>query len=58
MDEHSMTFTIVSIFSPRTLRIFVGVPQTSQQAVSITAADLQGVESVVDEYFIAILSRL
>ncbi|GBP92373.1 hypothetical protein EVAR_64978_1 [Eumeta japonica] len=43
-----MTFTVVSIFSPRTLKIYGGVTQTSQQAVPISAAGLQGEESLVD----------
>jgi hypothetical protein len=43
-----MAFTAVSIFSPRTLKIYGGVTQTSQQAVPISAAGLQGEESLVD----------
>ena len=43
-----MTFTVVSILSPRTLKIYGGNTQTSQQAVPISAAGLQGEESLVD----------
>jgi len=43
-----MAFTAVSIYSPRTLKIYDWATQTSQQAVPISAAGLQGEESLVD----------
>lgn len=48
MDWKSMTFTVVSVFSHWTLKIYGGATQTSQQTVPISAAGLQGEESLVD----------
>ena len=42
MAWKSMTFTVVSVFSPWTLKIYGGATQTSQQTVAISAAGLQG----------------
>lgn len=51
-----MAFNDVSIFSPRTLKIYVKVTQVSQQAILIPIAGLQDEEYLVDRIMCQIRS--
>jgi len=59
MDWKNMTFTVVSILSPWTLKIYGGATQISQQTVPISAAGLQGEESlVVRIMYVSVVGKL